>query len=131
MNCQDGKSYWKQRHLEKPHWLLIDKAVKGIRKSYKDQHEMAINSGGYIPGLTEIAIGILMDSIRSVNKKFNLKCPNIVDPVQPYNVRFKESQKDDLILNVHGRFDGIYIYDCPHKDAFYDNVGFLLAKKSF
>ena len=118
-----------KRNLEKPHWVLISKEIIGKNKTYEDQQKLAKeenknNPGTNISGLMDTAISIFMEYVRSGERNY------IWDLAKnEYNLVRVNEQIRGLRLCLGFAPSGlddfnVYVYS-------YDNVGFVLARKSF
>ena len=114
----------KNRTQEKPHWVLIDKNVKGLCKSYRNQEKIAKEAYGNIPGIMEIVIAIFMDYVRSGKSNFELH------ERWSHQIRCKESKQDNIVLSFYQSKNELHVIHCL-VDCFFQNVGFLLAKKFY
>ena len=113
----------KKRTREKPHWVLIDKNVKGLYQSYTTQEKIAKKFGGNIPGIIEIVIAIFMDYVRSGKSNFEWR-------ERWDQIRCIESKLDNISLSFYQSKNELHIIHCS-VDCFYQNVGFFLAKKFY
>ncbi len=119
-----------KRNLEKPHWVLISKEIRGKNNWYEDQQKLTKEendkvSGTEISGLMDTAISMFMEYVRSGERNFIYDSAN-----NEYNwVRVTE-QKGGLLRICLGfapsGLDVFRNYDAPD-----EGVGFAFARKSF